>query len=490
MKTTGRRVVIVAAVAVLLAGPTALAFFSGGYFDAPRLVAALVVWALVVVMALVSPQPLPSSVAGRGALAGMAVLCAWAGLSLLWAPLAARATDDLVRLLLYLGALIAAAGLLREDRRASAVEPGLALGAVVVIGYGLAGRLLPGLLDLHNSARADGRLEQPLTYWNSEGLLAAMGLVLCARLAGDRSRPIVMRALAAASCGPLGAGVYLSLSRGALVAAVVGLCVLLAVAPSRVQLRAIGLAVVAALIAGSCAAAFPGVASLEGNLADREADGVAALAILAATVAASGLACAWTARAELRGRLGSGRLEFAGRLPAIVAGVVALALAGLVAGGLGERGEASVSKGRRAHLTSFKSRRYDYWQVGVKAFADRPLAGTGLGGYSVVWLKERPVDAAALDAHSLPLETAIELGLVGLLALSLVIGGTGLAARRALHERELLAGAAGGTSAWLLASAIDWHWEMPAVTLPALVMAGALIAASEASGDAASREAS
>ena len=40
------------------------------------------------------------------------------------------------------------------------------------------------------------------------------------------------------------------------------------------------------------------------------------------------------------------------------------------------------------------------------------------------------------------------------------------------------------------ASAIDWHWEMPAVTLPALVMAGALIAASEYSGDAASREAS
>jgi hypothetical protein len=480
------RVVTVPAVAILLAGPTALAFFSGGYFDEPRLVAALVAWALVVVVALTRPRPLPRSGPGRLALAGLVLLCAWGGFSLLWAPLAGRATDDVVRLFLYVGALVAAAALLRGEARLSTVEPALALGALVVIGYGLAGRLLPGVLDLHASARADGRLEQPLTYWNSEGLLAAMGLVLCARLAGDPSRPIAARALAAASCGPLGAGVYLSVSRGALVAAVVGLCVLLAVAPNRVQLRAVALAVVAAVIAGLCSAAFPGVASLDGSLADREADGAVVLAILAATIVASGLAGAWLARAELRGRLASGRLGFAGRLPAVAAGVVALALAGLVAGGLGERGEARVAEGRKAHLTSFKSRRYDYWKVGVNAFADRPLAGTGLGGYSVIWLEKRPVDEAALDAHSLPLETAAELGLIGLLALSLFISGTGLAARSALRERELLAGAAGATIAWLLHAAIDWDWEMPAVTLPALVMAGALIAASELSSDAAS----
>jgi O-antigen ligase len=480
------RVVTVPAVAILLAGPTALAFFSGGYFDEPRLVAALVAWAVVAVVALAIPRPLPRSGPGRLALAGLVLLCAWGGLSLLWAPLGGRATDDLVRLLLYVGALVAAAALLRGEARLSAVEPALAVGAVVVIGYGLAGRLLPGVLDLHESARADGRLEQPLTYWNSEGLLAAMGLVLCARLAGDPSRPPVVRALAAASSGLLGAGVYLSLSRGALVAAVVGLCVLVAVAPTRVQLRAVALAVAAAVIAATASAVFPGVASLEGSLGDREADGVAVLAILAATTLASGLACAWLARAELRGRLRSGRLDFAARLPALTLAVVALALGGLVAGGLGERGEARVADGREAHLTSFKSRRYDYWQTGVTAFADRPLAGIGLGGYSVAWLQERPVEEAALDAHSLPLETAAELGLVGVLALALFICGTGLAARRALRERELLAGAAGATSAWLLHAAIDWHWEMPAATLPALVMAGALIAASELSSDAAS----
>ena len=43
-----RRWVLAAGAAALLAMPTVLAFFSGGFFDKPRLVAALVAWALVV----------------------------------------------------------------------------------------------------------------------------------------------------------------------------------------------------------------------------------------------------------------------------------------------------------------------------------------------------------------------------------------------------------------------------------------------------------
>ena len=485
MSEAWRRAVSLPAVAVLLAGPAALAFFSGGYFDEPRLVAALVAWVLVVVVAVASPTPLPTSRAGRLALAGLALFCVWAGLSLLWAPLGGRATDDLVRLLMYVGVLAAAAGLLRGESRLAAVEPALALGSVVVIGYGLAGRLLPGVVELHTSARADGRLEQPLTYWNAEGLLAAMGLVLCARLAGDTRRPLAVRALAAASSPVLGAGVFLSLSRGAIVGTAVGLCVLIAAAPNRTQLRAIALTAAAAVIAALCCAAFPGVASLDGSLGERETDGAVVLAMVSAAMIAAGLAVVWMARAELGGRLRSGRLTIAGRLPTIVLAVVAIAVASLVAGGLGERGEARVTDGRSAHLLSLKSRRYDYWETGVRAFAEQPLTGVGLGGYSVEWLRDRPVEAGALDAHSLPLETAVELGVIGLLALSVFFVGAGLAARSALRERELLAGAAAAASVWTLQAAIDWHWEMPAVTLPALVAVGALIAASECTSPAA-----
>jgi hypothetical protein len=32
---------------------------------------------------------------------------------------------------------------------------------------------------------------------------------------------------------------------------------------------------------------------------------------------------------------------------------------------------------------------------------------------------------------------------------------------------------------WVVHAAIDWDWQLPAVTLPAVVLAGALLAASE-----------
>ena len=268
-----RRAVLLTATAVLLLTPTVLAFFSGGYFDEPRLIATLTVWSVVLLVAVAAPRPLPASAPGRAALAGLALLTIWTAASVSWAPLSDPATDSAVRLVLYLGAFVAAAALLRDELAARAVEPALAAGALVVIGYGLSERLLPGLVDLAESAKAFGRLEQPITYWNAEGALAAIGLVLCARLAGARDRPTAVRALAAAAAVPLGLGVYLSYSRGAIAAALVGLVVLLAAAPTWSQLRADALAVAGSVVAAACAAAFSGVSSLSGSLGDREADG-------------------------------------------------------------------------------------------------------------------------------------------------------------------------------------------------------------------------
>ena len=71
---------------VLLAGPTAIAFWSGGYFEGPRLVAAIVAWALVILVALTSDTPLPRSRPVQIALAGLVGLAAWVGISVSWAP--------------------------------------------------------------------------------------------------------------------------------------------------------------------------------------------------------------------------------------------------------------------------------------------------------------------------------------------------------------------------------------------------------------------
>ena len=100
---TVRSTLQAAGAAVLLGGPTALAFFSGGFFDRPRLIAALGAWAVALAAAFTAPRPLPASAPGRVALVGLAALCAWTALSLLWTPMAGATVDDLQRLLLYLG---------------------------------------------------------------------------------------------------------------------------------------------------------------------------------------------------------------------------------------------------------------------------------------------------------------------------------------------------------------------------------------------------
>ena len=55
--------------AAILAGPSALAFASGGYFDHARLVALIVAWALAGAAVALSDAPLPRSREGLAALA-------------------------------------------------------------------------------------------------------------------------------------------------------------------------------------------------------------------------------------------------------------------------------------------------------------------------------------------------------------------------------------------------------------------------------------
>jgi hypothetical protein len=472
-----RRIVTAVAAAVLLAGPAALAFFSGGYFAQPRLIAALVVWACLLGLALSGPVQPPATTAGRLALGGLAAMFAWSALSLLWAPLAGPALVSIQRLSLYLGALLLAVQVLRDPRLRFAVEPALLGGIALAIGYGLLGRVLPGLIEMARSVSAGGRLEQPITYWNSEGLLAAVGVVLAARVAGDVRRRPLLRGAAAAAAPALGAAVYISFSRGALTSVALGLIVLVAFAPQRAQLRAAALVLAGGLVAGAVAAVLPGVASLAGSMGARERDGLIALAAFV-------LAGALTAWAVLRrpARDDATVPAWAPRLRPAAAVVAALIAIGLVIGGLGERPSAAeLARGADAgRLTTVSSNRYDYWRVGLGAFAREPITGLGAGGFRVEWLRERDIAESVKDVHSLELEMLAELGLPGLLAFAALLAGVVLAARDVLRaDAAAAAGPAAALAAWLLHASIDWDWQFPAAALPAIVLAGALLAARE-----------
>jgi hypothetical protein len=469
-----RRGAVTALTAVLLAGPAVLAFRSGGFFAPARLAAGIGAWAVLGLAALVVPGPLlPRTAAARAALGGLAALAAWTAASASWAPSPGPARQTLELALLYLPALAAAALLLRERVAARAAEVALAAGALVVIGYGLAGRLLPGIVHLTPSARAGGRLEQPLTYWNATGALAAIGLVLVARIAGDRARPRAIRTAAAAAAAPLGLGAYLSFSRGALAAGAVGLVVLVVLCPNRAQARAAIAAAVAAALAVAAVAPFAGVRALDGDLAARERDGLVCGGLLLAIMALAAVAHARATRP-----LGGGAALPRRALPVLAAIAVAGALVPYGAA-LAERSastSASSAGASAARLTQAGSNRGRYWAVAVREVGRHPFDGLGAGGFGVAWLRERTIDERVEDAHSLYIETAAELGFVGLALLAAFLAGVVLATRRALaSDAAVAAGPAAAAVVWAVHAGLDWDWEMPALTGVAILLAGLLL---------------
>jgi O-antigen ligase len=219
------------------------------------------------------------------------------------------------------------------------------------------------------------------------------------------------------------------------------------------------------------------VASLHGGLGSRESDGAIVLAVMVVLAAAAALV---TARFERRST--DQPLPRPRRLGLAAAAVVGLAVVGLIVGGLNEKVSSSeLARANSARLTSVESNRYEYWRVGWLAFKDHPLKGLGSGGFQVLWLEKRRIREGVQQVHSIELEMAAELGIVGLLGFGLMVGGTGVAARRALRrDRVLAAGMLAALVTWLLHASIDWDWQMPAVSLPAIALAGALIALGEA----------
>jgi hypothetical protein len=467
-----RAVALPAARALALAGPTALAFFAGGYFGEARGWAGAGAW-LGVLLAALAGARLPRSRPAYIALGGLALLAAWTLLSMLWAPIEGNAYHAGQIALLYLGAMLGSAMLFR-DGSVRMLEPALAAGTLIVIGYGLSERLLPGLLQFSASLSAEGRLEQPLTYWNAMGELAALGLVLCVRMAGDITRSRILRSISAAAVAPLGLGLYITFSRGALFACLAGLIALLVLAPQREQLAAVLRAAIVTVLAAVAAASFQGVTGLIGTLSERESQGTTTLILLVLITALAGIAQAIACRHERVADLPLPRHSplVAG---AVIAGGLALAI---VLGAHESSGTRNLAHGA-VRLTSLQSNRYDYWSVALRAFAAEPLHGVGAGGWSVEWLRWRHVSEGAQDAHSLPLQTLAELGVVGAILLALFVLGTVLAARRALRLSTF---AVGPTVVWVVYLAhapLDWDWEMPALTLVAMVAVGAVLGLSD-----------
>jgi hypothetical protein len=471
--------VIAAAVAV---GVVGVALPGGGYGPQFRAGAALVVWWAVgagLVFGL-----WPRARAGASAVvagAGLLALAVLTVLSMGWAGDGGRAFEEGVRVAGYLG-LFALVIVASPAESARAWLAGVALGLLAVTALALGSRIQPSLfphqdlIELLPSVRT--RLSYPLNYWNALGALAALSAILLAWLgAHGRTRPV--RALATGAIVVPGLVLYLTSSRGGVVALGVGLVVLLAVGPARARL-AFGV-----LAGGAATLLLIAIANGRESFVDgqiRAADAASqGHEMLAATLLVAAVAA--VVRLVLDRPLGRLRVS----RPFTIAVVGALAVAALVALAAADPGhridefkKPPVAPGPERgfvarHLASAEGNgRYQFWKTGVEAFRGEPLRGVGAGGYEAWWTQHGSLAYFIRNAHS---EFVEVLGLLGLLAMLAFLAPGFLAAsvaRRgaaALDRGALAGGCLAGLACGVASMAIDWTWHLPGAFVPVVVLA-------------------
>jgi O-antigen ligase len=466
-------------------GLAALAFSSGGYFPTAWGWGALVALTLIAGYLVVGAAVRPSALA-LAALGGLTGFGAWTWIALLWTDNTAGTVLEGQRVLLYVGALAVLLLLVRRP-----TVPWVLTATLVAIflasGYGLATRLFPERLGVFDPV-ASYRLEEPLTYWNALGIFAAIGALIALGFAA-RGRGLVGCALAAATLPILLATVYFTFGRGAWVAALIGLAVAVAVDPRRLEL------IVSALVLAPAPALAVLVSSHEHALTRTDAPLAAAtheghrlalyvlLLVAVEALVAVGLALAQRRVAPSR----TVRLAFGGALALIVlaallaafvhyGGPVALARKGYNSFTTTTTSQTSPVNLNKRLFTFSGSHRSELWKAAWEDYKANPVLGSGPGTYEQYWLQHRQIQHKVRDAHNLYLEVLAELGPIGLALLLLALGAP-LAAGIAARGHPLAPPALAAYIAYLVHAAVDWDWEMSAVTLAALVCGAALLAA-------------
>jgi O-antigen ligase len=128
------------------------------------------------------------------------------------------------------------------------------------------------------------------------------------------------------------------------------------------------------------------------------------------------------------------------------------------------------------------SSRGDYWRVAWEAWKERPLTGTGAGTFQYTWLENRPGFKGVKQVHNVYLEQGTETGLFAFVALlgfvAVLVGYTGRATWRSGPQGErrlLLAGLGSALMVYLVSSAFEWHWYLPASTLFFFILAAVAV---------------
>ena len=417
---------------------------------------------------------------GRPALLGFVALlglAAWAAVSLTWSPAPALARDEALLTAFYAVVLAVPLFSLRSStERLAALGLLVAAGAALAIATALTLRLSARGVDLYDS----GRLYFPISYYNGQAALFAIGFWPAIVLAARRQAPLAVRSVALGAAATLLAGSLLAQSKGSVAALAVSGAVLLAC--SRSRLRVLVPTLLATALPAAALEALTGPFRATGEVALEQAIGRAGGAVLAVGLAATLLGALYTlVDRRIEPSAATRRVAGAVVLAAVLGGMAtATAVSVLRFGGpvgvVEDKWEAFKQpphdESTGSHLLSLGSSRYDFARVALAEFRERPLAGTGARGFATAYLEKRRGWETPARAHSLELDVLSEQGLVGF---GLLVGALGVPlvalARRARGEL-LAAGSFAAVLYWLLHASVDWIWTLPAVAIPFFLVLG------------------
>lgn len=437
----------------LTATTVGLALESGGYFPRAWIWSGVVLCWLAA-LALMLRERVVADTRAVVFVVALALFVGWALLSALWSVEPIQSILDARRDVVYLAvALVATCGL---GEATAARLPGLILTAVTAVAiFGLGHYLLDGPVDVYQG----GLLSWPVGYANAFAALAALSLPLALAQATHADAGVV-RATSAAALAPLLAVLVLTSSRGGDVAAVAGLSALAVLDSRRRALANVGfrLAFPCVLVVGVLIWADLPVFALAGGGSGRRS-AVTVAVIVAAAFAAF---LAWSPARAPRGREIAPSTFRALALSSLLLGVVVTVLPELGGGNM------------LARVLGVE--RAGYWRIAWQTVHAHPWLGSGGGSFGRAWLEHGPAAlGGALDVHNLYLETVAELGPVGLTLLLTALAVPLAAAPAAAEASRAGAAASASYVAFLVHALVDWDWEMPAVTVPALALGAVVV---------------
>ena len=475
--------VVVAAVGVLFGWVVLL---GGGSRDGSLATAGIAAIACAVVgvaAGLRGALPLPRlDRVGVVTVAATAVLALWAGVSIAWSIAGDLSWEWLARGLVYtafltLGVLAGALG--GGTRRIAAIA---AIVLAAMLGWALLGVAVPSLFP---DGDRIARLREPIGYWNALALLADAAIAFGLWVAhGPR---IVARVAGCLLAYGAVLVVLLTQSRAGAVGALAVLALWLLLSEGRLP-DALRIVIAATPAVGVAGWAFTRPALVEdGSLrSDRVADG----RLFAVLALAGGLVVALAVWRVPIGRLVEDRRETVRRT---VVGVCAVAL---LVGAIGfvakagnpvswvdsqfSRGECVNQPGRLTDLCA--NNRLQWWGEALDVAADRPVGGSGAGTFALARRRYRESATPVTEPHSVPLQLLADLGVIGLGLGLVVAGGALVGVRRALGrapggDRAAAAALACLLLAYGVHALVDYDLDFLAVTGPALVALGTLLAA-------------